>query len=158
METVLAVVSIVMCLTLLVYALVRRLGVPHSIPTKDSPSEAARKGMELRLDLSAKLFDLGILVLGVIWGLVVTDKVPINFCQWQHRILFISSNLLLLFSLLFHLLYKRRVSALLWSLDRLPEMSSEHVNYLFQVQWLFFFASLLVGLFTVVSVKLLGGG
>jgi hypothetical protein len=156
-ETALAVVAVLLCIGLLLYALVRRIRVPASIPLKDSPTSETQKGMELRLDLSAKLFDVGIVLLGVLWGLVLADKIQINFSRWQDVLLFVSSNLLLLLSLFFHLLYKLRVSALLWSLNRVPDIASEHVDYLFQGQWLFFLASLVTGFFTVVSVKLLGG-
>jgi hypothetical protein len=157
LETVFAVVAVLLCIGLLFYALVRRFGVPASIPAKEGATDETRKGMELRLDLSAKLFDVGIVLLGVLWGLVLADKIQITFSRWQHVLLFVSSNLLLLLSLFFHLLYKRRVSALLWSLNRLPDIASEHVDYLFQVQWLFFLSSLVTGFFTVVSAKLLGG-
>jgi len=158
METVLALLSLLMCVAVLIYAAARWACVPGFISAKDKANEETRKGMELRLDLSAKLFDMAVVVLGVVWGLVLTEKVQIKLHRWQHLVLFLSSNALLLFSLFFHLLYKRRVSALLWSLGQQPDITSEHVDYLFQVQWLLFFSSLLTGLFTVVSVKLLAGG
>jgi hypothetical protein len=131
--------------------------VPSVIAAGETDSQRT-KAIEVRLDLSSKLFDIGIILLGVLWGLVLADTIVIKFSRGTDVALFASSNVLLLLSLFFHLLYKRRIAALQWDLaPKQPDIFSKHVNYLFQTQWLFFFASLVTGFFTILSAKILEG-
>jgi hypothetical protein len=146
------------CVMVIAYALWRRARVPNNYPLKEDVSADRVESVKIRLDLSAKLFDVGVVLLGVLWGLILSDKVPVKLSQWADVLLFVSSNALLVLSLFFHLLYKRRVATLMWDLaPSQPDISSQHVNYLFDVQWLSFFASITAGLLTVLSTKVLGG-
>jgi len=101
-----------LCAAVLAYALWCRCHVPDSFPTVESNEQKAR-GARLRLDLSAKLFDMGVVVLGVLWGLILTEKVPAESYRLTDLLRFAFSNILLLLSLLFHLSYKRCISTLL---------------------------------------------
>lgn len=152
-----ALASVFLCLAVLGYAVWRSKNVPQNIPVVDPDSQRAN-ATKLRLELSTKAFDMGIIVLGVVWGLVLAEQIRIDFSRWTDAILFLSSNILVLFSVLYHFLYKRRVSTLLWDLaPRQPDIFSEHVDYLFKAQLMFFFASLIIGTLTVLSVRVLGG-
>lgn len=116
------------------------------------------EAIKLRLELSSRLFDIAIVLVGVIWGLILAERVQLRLSRWTDATLFIVGNLLLLLSLLFHLVYKRRVATLTWDLDpNLPDIFSADVDYLFSAQWMFFLASLFVGLLTVLSAKVPGG-
>jgi hypothetical protein len=165
----LAIGSCALCLVVLAYAFWMWRKKPPAFPTKPRDEQRA-KALELRIDLAAKLFDIGLLLLGVLWGLVLADKVAIHFSRWTDGLLFISSNVLLLLSLLFHLLYRRNVGNMLWDLvpppagaseppsqPELPDMRHAYVEFPFTVQWLFFFGSLASGLCTILVVKVLGG-
>jgi hypothetical protein len=150
LTTLAALVSAGLCVMILGYGGWRRARVPAAIPLVDA-SEQRTDALKQRLDISAKLFDLGLLLLGALWGLVFTDKYPLGLSVWTNVAVFISSNVLILLSLLFSLLYRRRVSTLTWDLapKSFPDIFSEHIDYLFQLQWLFFICSLLTGCFTV---------
>src|SRR5712692_5056051 len=95
LSTAFAIASSLLCIAGLIYALVSRLNVPTVFPS-EAVNDQRKKGLDLRIELSAKLFDLGLLMLGVLWAFVLAEKVTIRFSRWQEAVLFISSNLLLL--------------------------------------------------------------
>jgi len=152
-------VSILVFLVVLWHALRRYLRVPKTIPLVD-PYPQRVEATKTKLELSGKLFDVGMLLVGVLWGLILSDRVPVRLSRWTDIAMFVIGNILVLCSLLFHLLYRQRVATLVWDLApaaKQPDIFGEHVDYLFQVQWLSFFASLLVGLLTILSARVLGG-
>lgn len=152
-----AVVSVAICFGVLIYAFLRYKKVPQAIGMVDTSVQRS-EAIKLRLELSSRLFDISIILLGVIWGLILAEKVQLRLSRLTDATLFVVGNLLLLLSLLFHLLYKRRVATLMWDLDpKLPNIFSADVDYLFSAQWMFFLASLLAGLLTILSAKVLGG-
>jgi hypothetical protein len=152
-----ALVAVGICLAVLIYAFVSYRRVPQAIKivaATDQRSEA----IKLRLELSSRLFDISLVLLGVIWGLILAEKVQLQLSRWTDATLFAVGNLLLLLSLLVHLVYKRRVATLMWDLtNKLPDIFSEDVDYLLRAQWMFFMASLFAGLLTILSAKVLGG-
>jgi len=151
------VTSIAICLAVLIYAFVRHKKVPQAICMLAWTAQRF-EAIKLRLELSSRLFDIAIVLVGVIWGLILAERVQLRLSRWTDATLFIVGNLLLLLSLLFHLVYKRRVATLTWDLDpNLPDIFSADVDYLFSAQWMFFLASLFVGLLTVLSAKVPGG-
>jgi hypothetical protein len=167
LATVLTLASLVLSIAGFVYALVSWLRVPTAASSEPA-SEERKKGLDLRIELSSKLFDLGLLMLGVLWGFVLVDKDKmIQFSHWQNVILFASSNLLLLISLFSHLVYRIRLANLLWVLGKaapppapavswLPNIIDELVEAPFRIQWMLFYASLVSVLLTIVIVKILG--
>ena len=173
LSTVFAVASSVLCTAGLIAALVSWLRAPGAFRTQ-AVSDELKKGLELRIELSSKLFDLGLLLLGVLWGFVLADKEAIHFSHWQDVALFVSSNLLLLTSLLCHLIYRLHLANMVWDLavpppppappavpppfaPRLPDIRDSYVEFPFNAQWSLFFLALLSGLCTIVTVKVLGG-
>lgn len=169
--SVFAVVSSLACVIGLFYAF-RSVRKAKGVFPGVAPNDDLRKALDLRTDLSSKLFDLGLVLLGVIWGFVLTDKVVIQFSRWQDDALFVGSNLLLLTSLFSHLIYRLHLANMLWSLagplappgtdgktpnPQLPDITSAYVETPFNIQWVLFFASLVSWLCTVIGVRLLGG-
>lgn len=158
LSSALAVVSLVFCVALIGYALYKRSRVPGVFPTVAAPSDGQKKALDARLDLSSKLSDLTLLLLGIVWGLVLAEEVAIKFSRWQDTTLFVSSNLLLLLSTFFHLLYRRRISNLLWDISpAYPDIRSRHVEFLLTIQWSYFYAGLVAVGFTLILTKVLGG-
>lgn len=141
------------------YAAYRSRHVPQDIQLAKGPrNDQLSEAITFRVELSGKLFDIGVVLLGVLWGLILSERVPLKLSRWTDILMFANSNVLLLLSLFFHLSYKRRVATLIWDLEpRYPDIFSEHVDYLFRAQWIFFFSSLIGGLFTLLSAKVLGG-
>jgi hypothetical protein len=165
LATLCAGVSSAVCLVGLIYAVVSWVRVPTATPSQPA-NEERKKALDLRVELSAKLFDVGLLLLGVLWGLVLAEKVVIRFSRWQDVALFASSNLLLLISLFSHLVYRMRLANLLWALgaanaaggaSRLPDIHEPLVNASFRVQWILFYASLISEFLTILVVKVVGG-
>jgi hypothetical protein len=110
-----AMVSLGLCIVGLAYAIVSWIRVPTAA-TSQPANEERKKGVDLRIELSTKLFDLGLLLLGVLWGFVLADKAVYRFSRWQDLMLFTTSNLLLLISLFSHLVYRMRIANMLWLL------------------------------------------
>ena len=102
LATILAILSLVFAAAAILYALLMYFPVPAAVPNVAS-SEQRTKGLDLRVEFSSKLFDLSLLLLGAIWGLVLADKVSIHFQRWQEVVLFSTSNFLLVLSMLFHI-------------------------------------------------------
>ena len=166
-----------LCLGCLAYAVVKRLNVPTTVVGFQS-TDQRKKGLDLRIDLSSKLFDLSLLLLGAIWGLVLAEKVSIHFSRWQETALFITSNLLVLLSMFFHLVYRIRMANLLWDLaqndpapannpsgvvqfpgpapTQFPDIRDAFVEFPLTTQYLLFFAALCSGFFTILIAKVLG--
>ena len=154
----LVVVTTIVTAWILVSAVRRRLSVPPRIGAEKDIQAQRDTAIENRLSLSAKLFDISAALLAFFWALAVLDKSGAKLSVWEDAFLFAVTNVLLLLCMLFHLLYKRRVSTLQWDLSPgQPDIFSEHVDYLFRTQWLLFFWSLVVGLLTVVAVVVLAG-
>src|ERR1035437_6431285 len=80
--TLCAIASLGLCLVGLVYALLRWYWLPSASESL-SANDTLNKAFDLRLELSGKLFDLGLLLLAVLWGFVIADKVVYNFSRWQ---------------------------------------------------------------------------
>src|SRR5687767_116035 len=103
------------------------------------------KSLEIRLDLSQNLFQLALLMLGSLWGLVIAkkDEAQIVFSKLPEVVLFIGASLLLIFSVVSYSLYVNRVTAYLSdaaissafsSEPSLPNIFNQNVNYLFVIQ------------------------
>jgi hypothetical protein len=165
----LAVISAVVCAIGLLYALANWWRTPSAFKAVE-PSDDLRKALDLRIDLASKLFDLSLIVLGIVWGFVLADKVTIDLSRWQHVVLFISTNLLLLISLFSHLIYRLHLANMMWSLagplaadstgkanPKLPDITDDYVETPFNIQWILFFVSLVSVLCTIIVVKIFGG-
>lgn len=159
LQIVFAALVALLCAALMLYVWWRSRHAPPSdkIPLVD-PDDQRRKVVELRLEWSGKLFDLGVVLLGVIWGLILTkENADVKLTWWPHIVLFVSANFALLLSLFFHWKYKRLVGAVMWDLaPAQPDIFSEYIDYPFRAQWLAFMLSLIAGILTIVSIKLLG--
>jgi len=137
--------SILLTLAPLAYAVWLHAHQPASIEQVNH-EEQRLEATKQRLDISVKLFDTALLFLGALWGLVLADKYPLKLSDRGNAVVFVCSNALILLSLLFNVLYRRRVSTLLWDLEtKLPNIFAEPVDYLFRVQWMFFLCSLALG-------------
>jgi hypothetical protein len=153
----------------LFYALANWWNTPSSFKGI-APSDDLRKAIEVRIELASKLFDLTLVVLGVVWGFVLADKVNIELSRWQNVVLFVSSNVLLLISLFSHLVYRLHLANAMWSLagplalqkngapaPELPIITEDYIETPFNIQWVLFFISLVSVLCTILVVKLIGG-
>jgi hypothetical protein len=173
LSTAFAIVSSALCVAGFVVAAVSWLRAPRAFRSY-AQNDGLKKGLELRIELSSKLFDLGLLLLGVLWGFVLAKEGSIHFSHWQDIVLFVSSNLLLLISLLCHLVYRLHLANMVWDLAvppsppasesvappstlPLPDIRDAYVDVPFKAQWMLFFAALISGLCTILAVKVLGG-
>lgn len=160
-----AVIAVVVCVATLVFAWREssRRSPAASAERTETPDHTQREkqrseATKLRLELAGKLFDLSIILLGALWGLLVAGKLPIDLTRWTDAVLFAASNLLLSFSIVYHIRYRRDVARLLWdSAPYQPDIHSDLVNYLFRLQWVFFFASLIPLTLTVLWLTVAGG-
>jgi hypothetical protein len=166
----LAVISAIVGVFGLVYALAHWWNTPTSFKSV-ATSDDLRKALDVRIELASKLFDLSLLMLGVVWGFILVDKVAIDLSRWQNLVLFISSNVLILISLFSHLVYRLHLANVMWSLagplapkksdgspdPQLPDITETYIETPFNIQWVLFFISLVSVLCIVLVVKLLGG-
>jgi len=151
------VVTVTGTIAVIAYAVKEHRHVPPKIPAEKRGQKQRETAIENRLSLSAKLFDIAAALIGFIWALAILGTSGVKLHTWMDVLLFVVTNVLLLLSLLFHLLYKRRVSSLQWDLSpQQPDILGAYVDYLFQTQWFMFFWSLVVGLLTVFAVVVLG--
>lgn len=120
------------------------------------------KSLDIRLDLSQNLFQLALLMLGSLWGLVIAkkDEAQIVFSKLPEVVLFIGASLLLIFSVVSSSLYVNKLTAYLSDAaiasaysnePSLPNVFNQNVNYLFIIQILNLGAGVLNGIFTLVS-------
>lgn len=164
LRTILAILSTLIATGLTGYVIWRWRTTParDKIDTDNPGSDKEQReqrdvSIEHFKDLSGKLFDVALLLLGIVWGLVLADKVRLDVSRTADVVQFVATNFLLCLSLYCHVVYRRRMAILLWDLAPLqPSVFSPLVDYLFEVQWWSFLLSVLTGVFTIVSVKLVG--
>jgi hypothetical protein len=158
LRTTLAFAAVVVLVWAVGYVLVRMAGTPPDIGKSESPEKHSQRfeALKMRAELSGKMFDVTVIFLGVVWGLILAGSVPTGFTRWQDDTMFISSNLMLLFSLFCHFQYKNRIATLLWDLaPNQPDISGGSVHHLLFAQWVTFLCGLFVGLLTIISEKVI---
>ena len=159
---VLAVASVVISLGCVVATVVISWNVSIAEGLPDIPfNDLAAKSLEMRLDLSQSLFQLALLMLGSLWGLVIAkkDEAQIVFSKTPEVALFVGASLLLIFSVVSHSLYINKLTAYFSDAAvsagggelSLPNIFDQNVNYLFIIQILNLVAGVLNGIFTLVS-------
>lgn len=138
----------------------RNVSLAKGIP--DIPfNDLSAKSFEMRLSLSENLFQLALLMLGALWGLVIAkkDEAQIVFSKAPEVILFVGASLLLIFSAVAYSLYVNKLTGYFSDAAisagggdlSLPNIFDQNVNYLFVIQILNLVAGVMNGIFTLFS-------
>lgn len=150
----------VACLIAIVFSTqLTPLGIDN-LPFNDVTS----KSVDLQLGLSETLFQVGLLMLGALWGLVIAkkDEVHLVFSRRSELVMFVGSSALLLLSLCSYGIYIRKVaryiavaSVIVYKNPKLtpyvPDIFDQNVNYLFACQIVSLIAGTINGMLTLVS-------
>lgn len=108
-------------------------------------NELTNESIKNRIDFSRSLFQIGLLILGALWGLVIAkkDEAGILFADRPEWIMFLSASILLLASLVDHSLYLHDVSGILAIAGEtydgveksMPDVFDPNINnfYMFQI-------------------------
>jgi hypothetical protein len=175
----LAAISILILFGILIYVL--RGVIDASGPEyifRDKPfNELTKAGVDIRLDQSRNLFQIGILILGAIWGLLIAKKgeAALVFKDYQEVIMTVCASILLCASLICHTLYISRITEIYSDAGEIagkqaqiassghlqqsiPDIFEPNINYMFVSQALFLVSGVIVALITFVSAHKLKEG
>ena len=126
-------------------------------------NEVTGKAVDTQLALSETLFQVGILMLGALWGLVIAkkDEIQLVFSQRSEVIMFVGSSSLLLMSVCAHGFYLDSVSH--YFVDAavasergglpasVPDIFDQNVRYLFICQFVSLLAGMINGVLIFIS-------
>ncbi|HWS85425.1 MAG TPA: hypothetical protein VN282_00410 [Pyrinomonadaceae bacterium] len=123
-------------------------------------------GIQARLTLSTNLFQVTLLITAAVAGLLIAKDGEAGFVLTgaPELIMFLCTGLLLLLSFVSHALYLNEISYLYAlagehpELGRIPDVSNENINFLFNYQLLYFVAGAALALMTFFSAHQLKGG
>ena len=146
--------AVLVLLSIFVYVAFRLGAAPNYLSVTDV-GEFKREAVNLRLDTAQRYFDLALLLLALLWGLIILEreKVRLTRADMPEIWMFIIANVLLVSSMVTHLLYKGRIESLYWDTvgNNFPDLFGEHVSSLYYSQQFFLGGSIIVGVLTVVS-------
>jgi hypothetical protein len=160
---VLAIVIAVGCIIATII-IVRHVSMDAGI--EDIPyNDLTSKSIETRLNLSQSLFQVSLLIIGILWGLIIAkkDETQLVFSEYPEMIMFISGSTLLLLSLCSHTIYINNISHYLAVAAQafpspqanefisMPNFFDQNVNYLFIVQVINLIAGICAAVITLIS-------
>lgn len=161
---ILASVTAAITLTCLIVTLLISRSVTLNAGITDLPfNELTSKAIDTKLNLAETLFQIGILMLGALWGLVIAkkDEIQLVFSQRPEVVMFLGSSVLLLLSAcsygfylnqVSHYFVDASVSAVRGHLElSVPDIFDQNVNYLFFCQIISLGAGIINGVLTLVS-------
>jgi hypothetical protein len=153
-------ISAAVCLVVTLY-IVATVKISSGIPPL-AFNDVTSKSIETRLGLAQTLFQLTILMIGALWGLLIAkkDEIKLVFAQYSEVVMFISASAVLLLSISAYAFYLNKLSSQFadaGSLGNLgetlyiPDIFDQNINYLFILQIVGLIVGTVNGLLTLLS-------
>lgn len=128
-------------------------------------NDVTSQSLDARMVLAQSLFQVSLLMIGALWGLVIAKpgEIQILFREKIEMIMFISASIVLLVSVSSYALYLEKIShqfvdaVRAWSKSDIPlpvtvpDVFDQNVNYLFNLQCVSLAAGIINGVLTLVS-------
>jgi len=124
-------------------------------------NELTSESIKGRIDFSRSLFEIGLLVTGALWALVIAkhDEIGIVFADRQEVIMFVCASVLLLASLVDHSLYLNYVSRVFFyggalfdeKSPSMPDVFDANINNFYEYQILHLALGALIAVLTLFS-------
>lgn len=154
--------SALILLLVLSYVIFRKVYPAYPVNLIDDVflNDLIKAAIEVRLEQTKSLFELGLLLLGALWALLIAkkDEARIVLSDRPEVGMFLCASTLLLLSLLCHLLYAQEITDILSLAGKLadekpslPDIFNSNINYLFLAQCWFLVGGLVVAVLTLVS-------
>ncbi|MGA9772215.1 MAG: hypothetical protein WBV94_24500 [Blastocatellia bacterium] len=138
---------------------------------RDKPfNELTKAGIDIRLDQSRSLFQVGILILGGLWGLLIAKRgeAALMFKDYPEVIMIVCATIFLIASFFFHTVYITRISDIYSDAGEvigkqiqvnpndkqpmsIPDVFAPNINYMFVSQSLFLISGVGIALLAFVS-------
>ncbi|MBA2646748.1 MAG: hypothetical protein H0U81_08115 [Pyrinomonadaceae bacterium] len=160
---ILAIASAVVLAIVLSYAVYNYLYpyFPENIIDDKPLNELTKAGIELKLEQSRSLFQLALLSVGTLWGLLLAkkDEAGIVLADHPEICMFVCASFLLMLSLICHTFYLQKITNV-YSLagqlyekeaPSIPDVFGPNINYLFVSQCWFLVSGVTVALLTFIS-------
>ena len=161
-------VAITLCCLIATVRIISTVSIQGGID--DLPfNDVTSKSIDTQLDLAKTLFQISLLMTGALWGLVIAkkDDVKIVSANTELVVMFLSSSVVMLVSMLCYGVYLRTLShyfadaaaaAAKGGLDAsIPDIFDQNINYLFLCQIISLGAGILNGVITLVAAHTLKG-
>ena len=109
---VVGVACLIVAAVVLSYAEIERRANAHTSVESRSLNEAMGRAIDLQLDQSKTLYEISVVVLAALWGLVVAkkDEARIGLKSYPEIMMFVASTALLLASLVWRVLYLESIT------------------------------------------------
>ncbi|HKY27371.1 MAG TPA: hypothetical protein VJM12_05430 [Pyrinomonadaceae bacterium] len=134
-------------------------------------NEITAKSIDARLILAQSVFQVALLMLGALWGLVIAKKneIQILFREEIETVMFLSASVVLLMSVVSYGIYLSKISSQFAITVRLldnspeplplsiPDVFDQNIDYLFTLQWTSLVAGIVNGVVTLFSAHKLRG-
>jgi hypothetical protein len=132
---------------------------PVTVVKNRQLTDLLRAAIDLKIDQSRSEFQIALLVLGALWGLMIAkrDEVKIVLSDMPEIVMFWCASALLLASTVFHVMYVENIAyifALAGSIDggkSVPDVFESGINNPYKFQFWALLAGLVVGLMTLLS-------
>lgn len=156
----------ILCLLVFTYALIYTLHRNYAISplegVDDRPfNELTSESIKTQVEFSRSLFEVGLLVTGALWALIIAKKDEAGVVLDDHPelIMFISASLLLLLSLICHAMYLKEIEYVLGVSGRafnekrpsVLDIFNPNIHYLFSSQAWFLGAGIIIAITTLFS-------
>lgn len=129
------------------------------------------KSIDVRLTLAQTLFQVALLMIGALWGLLIAkkDEIQVVFAEKAEVVMFFSASIVLLLSVCSYGFYLNKISNQFASAARalakspvplplsVPDIFDQNVHYLFILQIVSLVAGIFNGVLTLVSAHKLRG-
>lgn len=159
-----AVLFIILALAMMIYTVESYLNLSIREGLIDIPyNELTKAGIDSKLKISETLFQLGLLMLAALWGLIIAkkDEAGIVFSINPELLTFICASLLLLFSLFSYTLYLKAIAggfadsglAFEETEKTIINLFDPKFDYLFNCQFYNLIAGVVVAIFTLFSAN-----
>jgi|RhiMetdeSRZDD1v2_1073273.scaffolds.fasta_scaffold844070_1 hypothetical protein len=172
LRNVLAIVTIMLAAVCLIANIYFWFTVRFDLGIRPLPfNEITSKSIDARLILAQSLFQVALLMLGALWGLVIAkkDEIQILFGDKPETVMFFSASVVLLMSVLSYGIYLTKISSQFAIAVRLldsspvplplsiPDVFDQNVEYLFKLQLAGLVAGIVNGVVTLFSAHKLRG-
>lgn len=158
----LAVVSIVLCVLTVLRVVTLWPDDSNSEICKVPFNELTQLGIKMRVDSSQSMFQINLVILAALWGLVIARKDEVRLVMVHHStvLLFVLANACLLGSSLAHLFLVHGVSSDYFTAGRLqpanqsleiPNAFVAEAEFWHLTQHWFFYPGVIVGIMTLIS-------
>lgn len=128
-------------------------------------NDVTNKSLDARMVLAQSLFQVALLMIGALWGLVIAKQgeIQIVFHERAETTMFVSASIVLLVSVFAYAIYLQKISdqfvdaVRAWSKSDIqlpvtvPDVFDQNVDYLFTLQWVSLAAGIINGVLTLIS-------